>query len=110
MKDIATFTEIYVATQPVDFGKQASGLSILFRELLGRAHCESKSLCVFTNKRKSSLRMLYWYLNGFAIWSKVLEDAQFKWPKGKGDPKQVLPSSQLKWLLQGIDIERIKMQ
>lgn len=109
MKDIAAFTKIYVATQPVDFRKQASGLSIVVKEVLGLVPFESKSLFVFTNKRKSSLRMLYWDLTGFATWSKVLEEARFRWPKGNGDPKQVLSSRQLKWLLQGIDIERIKM-
>ena len=97
MKDIAAFTKIYVAAQPVDFRKQASGLSVVVKEF------------VFTNKRKSALRMLYWDLTGFATWSKVLEESKFKWPKAKGDPKHMLSSRQLKWLLQGVDIERIKM-
>ena len=109
MKDIAAFTKIYVAAQPVDFRKQASGLSVVVKEVLGLAPFEAKSLFVFTNKRKSALRMLYWDLTGFATWSKVLEESKFKWPKAKGDPKHMLSSRQLKWLLQGVDIERIKM-
>lgn len=109
MKDVTAFTKIFIALKPVDFRKQAHGLTIIVQEVLDLAPSDSKSLFVFTNKRKSALRMLYWDVTGFATWSKVLEKDRFKWPKTTNETKQMLSARQLKWLLQGIDITRIKM-
>ena len=109
MKDVSSFTKIFLATKPVDLRKQANGLVVIVKEVLDLAPFEAKSLFVFTNKKRSSLRMVYWDLTGFATWSKVLEKNRFKWPRQAGDLKAMVSARQLKWLLQGVDIERIKM-
>jgi transposase len=109
MRDVAVFAKIILATKPVDFRKQAHGLSIVVKESLGLQPFDAKSLFVFVNRKRSSLRMLYWDLTGFATWSKVLEQDKFKWPRHADDLKFSVSPRQLKWLLQGVDIERIKM-
>ena len=109
MKDVAAFTKIILATKPVDFRKQAHGLSLVVKEGLGLVPFDAKSLFVFINRKRSSLRMLYWDMTGFATWSKALEKDKFKWPRHAADLKVMVSPRQLKWFLQGVDIERIKM-
>ena len=108
MKDISYFSKIYLAVEPVDFRKQANGLNAIISGDFELDNFENRSLFIFTNKRKSGIKMLYWDNTGFAMWVKNLEKSRFKWPK-KLDKAQILVSSRdLKWLLQGVDIAKIK--
>lgn len=109
MKDINSFSRVLLAVQPVDFRKQASGLTAIIAGILESQALDPKSLFVFVNRRKTSIRMLYWDATGFAVWSKKLEKDRFKWPKKADASKLFLSTRELKWLLQGIDLERIKM-
>jgi transposase len=109
MKDIGNFTKIFLAVKPVDFRKQTYGLAALVQDALGEAASEARSLFIFTNKRKTSVRILYWDLTGFALWTKILEKDRFKWPRKSEDAKRLISQRELKWLLQGVDIEKIKV-
>ena len=108
MRDISFFTKIYVATEPVDFRKHAHGLALVVEHHLGLDHLSEKSLFVFTNRRRSSIKLLYWDRSGFALWWKALEADQFRWPQ-HGDSTTVhIAPRELKWLLDGIDISSLK--
>jgi transposase len=109
MKDISSFNKILIGVRPIDFRKQANGLSNIVKETLESHPLDSKSLFVFINRKRTSIRMLYWDLTGYAVWSKKLEKDKFKWPKKAGGSKLALSTRELKWLLQGIDLERLKM-
>ena len=109
MKDLGAFSKVYLAVQPVDFRKQINGLLVLVKERLEAQPFEPKSIFVFVNKSKSAVRMLYWDNTGYALWSKVLEKHRFQWPqKGEGG-KMIISPKDLKWLLQGLDIQKIKV-
>ncbi len=107
MRDLAFFSRIYLATTPVDFRKQAHGLAIIVAESLGFTGLNGKNLFVFTNRRKNSVKILYWDKTGYAMWWKTLEKERFRWPKSAQDSLG-LEAKELKWLLEGIDIEKIK--
>lgn len=109
MKDVNAFSKVMLALQPIDFRKQANGLTAIVTGTLESQALDPKSLFVFVNRRKTSIRMLYWDTTGFAVWSKKLEKDRFKWPKKVEGSKLLLSTRELKWLLQGIDLERIKM-
>lgn len=109
MKDVSNFSKVLLATRPVDFRKHANGLSTVVKETLESQPFDPKLLFVFVNKRKTAIRMLYWDLTGFATWNKQLEKDKFKWPKNQDEAKMMLSPRQLKWLLQGIDLEKIKI-
>ena len=109
MKDIGNFSKIFLAIKPVDFRKQIYGLAALVKDTLSEQTSESRSLFIFTNKGKTSIRILYWDLTGFAVWTKVLEKDRFKWPRKVEEAKRLISQRELKWLLQGIDIEKIKV-
>lgn len=108
MKDLSFFTKIYISTRPVDFRKQARGLALLSKDVLQCDPLENRALFVFTNRSRDSIRLLYWDLTGFAMWSKVLEKDRFSWPKKVEGSKSVISSHDLKWLLQGIDLSKVK--
>ena len=107
MKDLSYFSKIYLAVQPVDFRKQMRGLSDLVGVRFQKNIFEERTLFVFRNKRRDSIRLLYWDSSGFAMWSKLLEKEKFKWIKSK-EESQKLSSKELKWLLQGVDIAKLK--
>lgn len=108
MKDLSFFTKIYLAIKPVDFRKQDRGLSLLSKTILNCDPLEHRSLFVFINRRRDAIRLVYWDLTGFAMWSKILEKDRFARPRRVDDNKVVLSSNDLKWLLQGVDLSKIK--
>ncbi|MES2875018.1 MAG: transposase [Gammaproteobacteria bacterium] len=109
MKDIGNFSKIFLAIKPVDFRKQIYGLAAIAKDTLEEQTSESRSLFIFTNRNKSAIRILYWDLTGFALWTKILEKDRFKWPRRSEEAKRLISQRELKWLLQGIDIEKIKV-
>lgn len=108
MKDISFFPKIFLATDFVDFRKQAHGLSIIVKNHLEMNPISEKTLFVFANKRKNAVKLLYWDLTGYALWVKRLEKYTFKWPKSNDSNKIYLSSKELKWLLDGVDLSKIK--
>lgn len=108
MRDLNYFTKIYLASQPVDFRKQMNGLSILVKSVLQKDPLLGRCLFVFINRKKTSVKFLYWDLTGFAMWVKTLEKERFKWPKKNDQSSFELSSRDLKWLLEGIDLSKIK--
>lgn len=65
MKDISSFSKIFLAVRPVDFRKQANGLTSVVKEVLDSQPFEAKSLFVFVNRKKISnknaLLGFYWF-------------------------------------------------
>ena len=108
MKDLNYFSKIYLATKPADFRKQAYGLSLLVKQRLNLELFDDKSLFVFINRHRDSIKMLYWDLTGLALWVKNLEKEKFCWLRKVSDPSSAITARELKWLLQGADITKIK--
>lgn len=108
MRDASFFPRILIAIEPVDFRKQANGLSVIVKDYLGQNPLSEKTLFVFTNKRKNSIKCIYWDLTGYALWVKRLEKDTFKWPKSSIENQTALSAKEFKWLLEGVDISKIK--
>ena len=107
MKSLSDFSEIYLHRLPVDGRKQINGLSLIAQGCMGISPC-SGALFVFTNRNRDTVRLLYWDRTGFALWVKRLEAERFRWPIKFEKDVLTLSSQQLAWLLDGIDIFRIK--
>jgi transposase len=66
---------------------------------------------IFIGKRANQIRLLQWDRDGFALYSKRLEQGTFQWPKGKGDANPLLLSDQeLLLILGGIELQSIKLR
>jgi transposase len=98
--------EVLLCRDPVDFRKAINGLSILVEQELG-LDLFTPRLYAFTNRKRDRVKLLYWERNGFALWLKRLEKDRFPWPE-EGDEVVSLSGRELNWLLDGIDLFRIK--
>ena len=93
--------KVFVRPGVTDFRKQINGLSMIVKEEL--AHDPfSGSLFLFSNRRRTHLKILYWDRNGFCLWLKRLERDKFPWPQTEEAAREITVE-QLSMLLEGID-------
>ena len=102
---------MFVALEPVDLRKSFSGLEGLVGERLGE-DLRAGALFVFTNRRHSRLKILYWDGSGLWLLIKRLEKGTFSWPKSV-DPQTVklrLAPEALAMLTDGIDLRGARLR
>ena len=103
--------KVFVALEPVDLRKSFSGLEGLVSARLGE-DLRAGALFVFTNRRHTRLKILYWDGSGLWLLIKRLEKGTFSWPKSI-DPQTVklkLAPEALAMLTDGIDLRGAKMR
>ena len=96
--------KIFVRPGVTDFRKQINGLSVMVEEELARDPF-SGSLFLFSNRRRTHLKILYWQRNGFCLWLKRLEKDRFPWPRSEEAAREITVE-ELTMLLDGIDFWR----
>jgi transposase len=103
--------KVFVALEPVDLRKSFSGLEGLVSERLGE-DLRQGALFVFTNRRHTRLKILYWDGTGLWLLIKRLEQGTFAWPKtsAAGAAKLKLAPAALAMLTDGIDLRGAKMR
>lgn len=108
MRSVSEFAKIYLYVPAVDMRKQLQGLSVLIAEALGHDPFAG-SLYMFRGRRRDLIKCVYWDATGFAMWVKKLDQEKFPWPKSEScDETIYLSSEQVKLLLSGVDIWKIK--
>lgn len=103
--------KVFVALEPVDLRKSFSGLEGLVSERLGE-DLRQGALFVFTNRRHSRLKILYWDGSGLWLLIKRLEKGTFSWPRTieAGAVKLKLAPEALAMLTDGIDLRGAQMR
>lgn len=103
--------KVFVALEPVDLRKSFNGLEGLVSERLGE-DLRQGALFVFTNRRHTRLKILYWDGTGLWLLMKRLEQGTFSWPKNieAGRVKLKLTPEALAMLTDGIDLRGAKMR
>jgi transposase len=96
---------VLVATKPVDFRKGMDGLLALVKEHLGEDPF-SGAIYVFRAKRADRVKLVYWDGSGVCLYSKRLEEGQFRWPRIE-DGVMHLSQAQLAALIEGLDWKRV---
>jgi transposase len=97
---------VLVATKPVDFRKGMDGLLALVKEHLGEDPF-SGAIYVFRAKRADRVKLVYWDGSGVCLYSKRLEEGQFRWPRIE-DGVMHLSQAQLAALIEGLDWKRVR--
>jgi len=92
---------IWLCTQPTDMRKSYNGLSALVKNHLNDNPLNGQ-LYVFINRKADQMKILFFDRNGYAIWSKRLEQGQFV-VHPNGELKATLSVAQLQCLLDGIE-------
>lgn len=101
LKDI---DHIYMTTSPIDFRKRTNGLVGYISDYL-LLNPSSSSLFLFTNKRRTSIKIIYYEKNGYWLFEKsLLNHDKFQWPKKEQRTSIILSNEQLEWLLRGMEI------
>jgi transposase len=97
--------KVFVALEACDMRKGFNGLHALVTERLGEDP-RAGSLFVFSNRRRSRLKILYWDGSGLWILSKRLERGTFSWPKSVEPEatKLKLSPEALAMLTDGVDL------
>ena len=95
---------VYLALGATDMRKQIDTLAATVQERLGLGPF-SGALFVFCNRRRTTLKILWWDRNGFCLWQKRLERQRFRWPEREAEVAEV-GVRELGWLLEGLDMEK----
>ena len=74
---------VYLCLTPCDMRKSFDSLHALVREHL-ELDAFAGHLFVFTSRRRDRVKILYWDRDGFAVWSKRLEEGTYAVPFGDG--------------------------
>ncbi|SHK46354.1 transposase [Rubritalea squalenifaciens DSM 18772] len=96
--------KVYLATEPCDMRKSFNGLSAVVAQKLG-ADPVSGAAFLFTNKKKTLIKILYWDGSGLWVMAKRLEKGTFSWPKHTGGKTRIrLEPTALAMLTDGIQL------
>ncbi|WP_392714379.1 IS66 family insertion sequence element accessory protein TnpB [Rhizobium ruizarguesonis] len=90
--------------QTVDKGSMHQRcLAILVEQSMGLSPFE-RAVFVFCNRRRTRMKLLFFERSGFVLVLKALSEDRFRWPRREA-PVVTLDTEQLRWLLDGIDLD-----
>ncbi len=99
---------VYLCLAPCDMRKSFDSLQALVRDHL-ELDAFAGHLFVFSSRRKDRVKILYWDRDGFAIWSKRLEEGTYVVPFDDGaERRREITAQELGALLSGIDLSTAK--
>jgi len=103
--------KVFVALEPVDMRKSFNGLEGLVSERLGE-DLRQGALFVFSNRRHTRLKILYWDGTGLWLLIKRLEKGTFSWPRNieANQVKLKLAPEALAMLTDGIDLRGARLR
>ena len=107
---LPTSPRIFVCTQPVDMRRSIDGLAACARDVL-HLDPESGALFLFTGKRATTLKALWWDKTGYCILYKRLTRGVFRMPAATDDATSVLiDPRELALILEGIELPSKKLK
>jgi len=95
---------IWLCTQPTDMRKSFDGLFALVKNQLGHNPLNGHYF-VFVNRRRTQMKVLYFEPSGFCLWSKRLEQGQFR-VKPSPAGQKALSWTELQLILDGTEIHK----
>lgn len=99
---------IYIACGHTDFRKQIDGLAVLVSMKFKLDPYSPACVFLFCNKKRNSLKALRYEQDGFVMATKkLMNNMSFQWPR-KAEEIQDITQQQVRWLLEGLEIEQKK--
>ncbi len=106
MHSAGTGRPVYLACGATDMRKSINGLAALV-QISFHLDPFAPALFVFCNRQRNKLKILQWEHNGYWLHYRRLEQGQFQWPQGSGEPTtQAVSWRQLRWLLDGLALDQ----
>ena len=104
MLDFDFGTKVYLACSSTDLRKGFEGLKLIVK-LNHNLDPYSKSMFVFCNRSRTTVKILQWDGSGLWLYIKRLDRGTFQWPNAPEEVKRV-GVKQLQWILQGLAAEQ----
>ena len=98
---------VYLFTQPCDMRCGFDRLAAKVKQDIDKSVLRG-GLYVFVSRERSRVKILYWDRDGYALWYKRLEAGVFRVEKRDG--VEELSGVDLRNLLDGVELSRIKMR
>lgn len=97
---------VYLCLTACDMRKSFDSLHALVRDHL-ELDAYAGHLVVFASRRRDRIKILYWDRDGFAIWSKRLEEGSYAMPaESAAERRREITAQELGALLSGIDLKQ----
>lgn len=103
--------KVFLAVEPCDLRKSFNGLHAIVTETL-KEDSRAGALFVFTNRRRTRLKILFFDGTGLWVCAKRLEEGTFSWPRSldvQSNKIQLTPEA-LAMLTDGVDLRGAKMR
>lgn len=111
MLSVPPTVRILLHADAVDLRKGFDGLSGIVSQAFPQEDLLSGHLFLFLNRRRDRIKVLYWNVDGLAIWYYRLEAGSFQVPRRpSADAAIELKSAQLAMLLGGIDLSNVRQR
>lgn len=108
MIHLPSAVRVYLATAPCDMRRSFDGLHALVNAVM-QLDAFAGYLFVFANRRRDRVKIVYWDRDGFAVWSKRLEEGTYAMPFAEGEEvRREITAQELGALLSGIDLSQAK--
>jgi len=98
--------KVFLAPGVTDLRKSINGLSLLVENQM-ELNLFSGVLFGFCNRRRTTIKLLYWDHNGFCLWMKRLETEKFIWPMSDAASINI-SQREFSWLLDGLPLHQKK--
>jgi transposase len=109
MMHLPASVRVYLCLTACDMRKSFDSLHMLVRDYL-ELDAYAGHLFVFASRRRDRVKILYWDRDGFALWSKRLEEGTYAIPAGEGrqERRREISAQELGALLSGIDLSQAR--
>jgi transposase len=109
MMHLPASVRVYVCLTACDMRKSFDSLHALVRDYL-ELDAFAGHLFVFASRRRDRVKILYWDRDGFAMWSKRLEEGTYEVPLAESadERRREITAQELGALLSGIDLNQAK--
>jgi transposase len=97
----------FLYTKPADMRKSFYSLAALVREQLHQDPLTG-DIFIFLSRRRNHIKLLRWEGDGFALYSKRLEQGSYELPKGTEDHSFLISYKELLLILQGISLGQVQ--
>ena len=106
LSEIAGQTAVYIVTGYTDMRKGIDGLSAIIQGKV-KQDPYRKALFLFCGRNSRRIKGLLWEGDGFLLLYKRLDNGRYRFPRTETEARQ-LTSQQLRWFLEGLEIEQKK--
>ena len=108
MMHLPASVRVYLCLTACDMRKSFDGLHALVTQAM-ELDAFAGHLFVFANRRRDRIKILYWDRDGYAVWSKRLEEGTYAMPfRDDSEKRSEITTQELGALLSGIDLSQAK--